>query len=149
MRETKLKIRSVNNTKQITKAMEMVSASKMRKSQQVALGSRLYCEKALEILANLSGHTDYNFHPLLANRPLEKTALLVITSDKGLCGGLNSNILKKAQKAAGNSEIIAVGKKGRDFFARRGFKISAEFTGIGDVVKIEDIVPIAAYLIKC
>ena len=148
MRETKLKIRSVNNTKQITKAMEMVSASKMRKSQQVALGSRPYCEKALEILGNLSEHTDYNFHPLLVRRPLEKTALLVITSDKGLCGGLNSNILKKTQKAAGNFEIIAVGKKGRDFFARRGFKISAEFTGIGDIVKIEDILPIASYLIK-
>ena len=150
MRETKLKIRSINNTKQITKAMEMVSASKMRKSQLVALNSRSYCEKALEILGNLSEHTNYDLHPLLKKRSSEKTALLVVTSDKGLCGGLNSNVLKKAQKFLNEkkTDIIAVGKRGRDFFTRRGFNISAAFTGIGDSVKIEDIYPITSFLIK-
>lgn len=148
-RETKLKIRSINNTKQITKAMEMVSASKMRKSQLVALSSRPYCEKALEILGELSEHTDYNLHPLLKKRIEGKTALLVITSDKGLCGGLNSNVLKKSQKFLKEKEadIIAVGKKCRDFFSRRNFNIAAEFTGIGDTVRIEEAAPIAEFLI--
>ncbi|MBI2626381.1 MAG: ATP synthase F1 subunit gamma [Candidatus Nealsonbacteria bacterium] len=150
-RETKLKIRSINNTKQITKAMEMVSASKMRKSQLVALNSRPYCQIALEMLGKLSEHTDYNLHPLLKKKPVqEKIALLIITSDKGLCGGLNANVLKQAQKflAGRKADIIAVGKKGRDFFARRKFNIAAEFTGIGDSVNIKQTSPIAELLIK-
>lgn len=130
--------------------MEMVSASKMRKSQLVALNSRPYCQIALEILGNLSEHTDYSLHPLLRKSPAEKIAVLVITSDKGLCGGLNSNVLKKAQKFLDGrqADIIAVGKKGRDFFSRRKFNIAAEFTGIGDSVKIEQTSPIAESLVK-
>jgi F-type H+-transporting ATPase subunit gamma len=147
-RETKIKIRSINNTKQITRAMEMVSASKMRKSQLVALSSRPYCEKALEILGELSAHTDYS-HPLL-QKVEGKTALLVITSDKGLCGGLNSNVLKKAHKLAKEKEadIIAVGKRAREFFSRRNFNIVAEFHGIGDTVKTQEVSPVAEFLIK-
>jgi len=149
-RETKLKIRSINSTKQITKAMEMVSASKMRKSQAVALNSRPYCQIALEILGKLSEHTDYNLHPLLNRRRVGKIALLVITSDKGLCGGLNSNVLRKAQKflEGKKADIIAVGKKGRDFFLWRKFNIAAEFIGLGDSVKIEEVSSIAGSLIK-
>lgn len=130
--------------------MEMVSASKMRKSQTVALNSRPYCQIALRILGNLSEHTDYNLHPLLAQRPAEKIAILVITSDKGLCGGLNSNVLKKAREFLDGrkADVIAVGKKGRDFFAWRKINITAEFTGIGDSVKIEETIPIAELLIK-
>ena len=150
MRETKVKIKSINNTKQITKAMEMVSASKMRKSQQVALNSRAYCEKALELLGDLSEHTDYNLHPLLEKRSVNKAALLVIASDKGLCGGLNSSVLRKAQKFLGDREadIIAVGKKGRVFFNWRKFNVAAEFVGFGDIIKIEETLPIADSLIK-
>ena len=148
-REIKVKIRSINNTKQITKAMEMVSASKMRKSQQVALNSRPYCEKALEMLGELSAHTDARLHPLL-KKAEGKTALLVITSDKGLCGGLNSNVLKKAYKLAKEKEadVIVVGKRARDFFSRRNFNIAAEFFGIGDTVKTEEVSPIAEFLIN-
>lgn len=150
LRETKIKIRSINNTKQITKAMEMVAASKMRKSQLVALSSRSYCQKALKILGNLSEHTDYNLHPLLKRRPIKKTALLVITSDKGLCGGLNSNVLKKAQKFLGEREadVIAVGKRGRDYFSWRKLNIAAEFTGFGDIIELRAALPIAELLIK-
>ncbi len=148
-REIKVKIRSINNTKQITKAMEMVSASKMRKSQLVALNSRPYCEKALQMLGELSAHTDARLHPLL-NKIEGKTALLVITSDKGLCGGLNSNVLKKAYKLAKekNADVIVVGKRARDFFSRRNFNIAAEFFGIGDTVKTEEASPIAEFLIN-
>ena len=149
-RETKVKIRSINNTKQITKAMEMVSASKMRRSQQVALGSRFYCEKALQILGNLSEHTDYNLHPLLKKRPINKACLLVMASDKGLCGGLNANVLKKAQKSleAGKADVIAVGKRARDFFLWRKINVAESFTGFGDSMKIEEILPIADSLVK-
>ena len=149
-RETKVKIRSINNTKQITKAMEMVSASKMRRSQQVALGSRFYCEKALQILGNLSEHTDYNLHPLLKKRPINKAGLLVIASDKGLCGGLNANVLKKAQKSleARQADVIAVGKRARDFFLWRKINIAESFIGFGDSMKIEEILPIADSLVK-
>ena len=86
-RETKVKIRSINNTKQITKAMEMVSASKMRRSQQVALGSRFYCEKALQILGNLSEHTDYNLHPLLKKSIIcmGKEMLKILLIQQGIC----------------------------------------------------------------
>lgn len=149
-REVKTKIKSIGNTRQITKAMEMVSASKMRRSQLVALNSRFYCEKALEILGDLSEHTDYGLHPLLKKGGQKQTALLVITSDKGLCGGLNSNVLKKVQKFLdGNkADIITVGKRGRDFLRWRKFNAAAEFSGIGDSVKIEEILPIADSLIK-
>lgn len=129
--------------------MEMVSASKMRKSQLIALSSRSYCRNALEILGNLSAHTDYNLHPLLKKSTAGKTALLVITSDKGLCGGLNSSVLKKAQRFLDGKQIdvVAVGKKGRDFFSRRKFSVVASFTGIGDSVKIDDAAPISEALI--
>ncbi|MDO8559090.1 MAG: ATP synthase F1 subunit gamma [bacterium] len=156
-REAKIKIRSINNTKQITKAMEMVSASKMRRSQQVALGSRFYCEKALQILGNLSEHTDYNLHPLLKRRPVNKVGLLVIASDKGLCGGLNANVLKKAQKflealpvgrQGERADVIAVGKRARDFFLWRKINIAESFIGFGDSIKIEEMLPIADSLIK-
>jgi F-type H+-transporting ATPase subunit gamma len=148
-RETKNKIRSINNTKQITRAMEMVSASKMRKSQLVALSSRSYCEKALGILGELSAHTDCGLHPLL-KKSKGKMALLVITSDKGLCGGFNSNVLKTTQKLVKDKEadIIAVGKRGREFFSRRNFNIAAEFHGIGDTVRTDQVYPLAEFLIK-
>lgn len=156
-RDVKRKIKSVGNTKQITKAMEMVSAAKMRRSQQVALQSRPYCESALELLGNLSWKAGYKHHPLLVTRPIKKKALIVITSDKGLCGGLNSNVLKKSlrylEENADNSDksdkgvsVITIGKKARDYLTWRGYNIRAEFTKIGDLVKIEDTAHIAALI---
>lgn len=148
-RDTKRKIKSIGNTRQITKAMEMVAAAKMRKSQLVALQSRPYCENALKLLGSLSEKSDYKYHPLLAVRPIKKKALIVIASDKGLCGGLNSNIFKKALKYLEDNsgkeiDIIAVGKKARDYLAWRGYNIRAEFTKIGDSVEMKDTVSIAA-----
>ncbi len=150
-RDIKRKIKSVGNTRQITKAMEMVSAAKMRRSQQVALQSRPYCESALELLGNLSRRADYKRHPLLITRPIKKRALIVITSDKGLCGGLNSNVFRKAlkyleDKSDREIDIIAIGKKARDYLAWRGYNIRAEFTKIGDSVKIEDTTHIATLI---
>ncbi|HDZ54501.1 MAG TPA: ATP synthase F1 subunit gamma [Candidatus Nealsonbacteria bacterium] len=153
-RDIKRKIKSVGNTKQITKAMEMVSAAKMRRSQQVALQSRPYCESALELLGNLSWRAGYKYHPLLVTRPIKKKVLIVITSDKGLCGGLNSNVLKKSlryleensDKSDKRVDIITIGRKARDYLAWRGYNIRAEFTKIGDLVKVEDTAHIAALI---
>jgi len=150
-RDIKRKIKSVGNTKQITKAMEMVSAAKMRRSQQVALQSRPYCESALELLGNLSWRAGYKHHPLLVTRPIKKEALIIITSDKGLCGGLNSNIFKKSlryleENSDKEVDIIAIGKKARDYLAWRGYNIRAEFTKIGDLVKVEDTAHIATLI---
>lgn len=149
--DIKRKIKSIGNTKQLTKAMEMVAAAKMRKSQQLALQSRPYCENALELLGNLSYRVDYKLHPLLSKREIKKIALLVVTDNKGLCGGFNSNVLKLAQKFLGDNkketDIIAVGKKGRDYFAWRKYNIAAEFTEINDDLKLEEIFNIADYLI--
>lgn len=138
-RDLKRKIKSVGNTEQITRAMEMVAAARMRRSQLIALGSRPFCQKALELLGNLSRYMPQ------ANSKNGKTALLVVTSDKGLCGGFNANVLKKSQVK--DADIIAVGKKGRDFFLNRGYRLIGEFSGIGDVVKLEEVYPIADLLI--
>jgi F-type H+-transporting ATPase subunit gamma len=148
----KNRIRSTKNIAQITKAMEAVSAVKMRKSEQVALRARPYALAALEVLRKLTKVLDSDIiklSPLLSAPQNKPKCLLVITSDKGLAGAFNINILKKAQKiieAEPNTEIVAVGKKGRDFLRRRGFNVVREFTGAGDFVEVEETMPISAYI---
>jgi F-type H+-transporting ATPase subunit gamma len=149
-RDIKRKIKSIGNTMQIASAMEMVAASKMRKSQLVALNSRPYCERALELLGNLGKRVHHSHHPLLVKRPVKRTLLLVVTSDKGLCGGFNSNVLDKAHeilKKGGEVDVVAVGKKGKDNFLYRKFNVVSEFSGIGDSVDIAETAPIADLLI--
>ncbi|KKU93892.1 MAG: ATP synthase gamma chain [Candidatus Jorgensenbacteria bacterium GW2011_GWA1_48_13] len=143
-RVIKKRIRSTKNISQITKAMEAVSAVKMRKSQEVALRSRPYALAALEILSNLSGkvtQADF-FSPLLEKREVRKICLLTVTSDKGLCGAFNGNVLRKAVDLVGNFkvpvEFIAVGKKGADFLKKRNFKLYKEITGAGDFGATEE-----------
>ncbi|MFH0712531.1 MAG: ATP synthase F1 subunit gamma [Candidatus Jorgensenbacteria bacterium] len=140
-RAVKKRIRSTENISQITKAMEAVSAVKMRKSEEFALRSRPYALAALEILKNLSGKiSESDFHsPLLEEKDAKKICLLVVASDKGLCGSFNSNVLRKAVEFAKSEtgkdrevEIIAVGKKSANFFRKRGFRILREITGAGD-----------------
>src|SRR5690242_6739665 len=93
----KRRIRAVTNTEQITKAMEMVSANKMRRSQEIALASRPYSITALELLRELSGRTTF-VPPLMEQRKVEKTLVLIVTADKGLAGSLNSNVFRKFEK---------------------------------------------------
>lgn len=146
-RSLKRKIRSVKNTEQLTDAMEMVAASKMRKSQLVALNSRPYCEKALEVLGELGERVKFQNHPLLKRRYINKVALLVIASDKGLCGGLNANVLEKAQqfldRKGRGADIIVIGKKAKEYLIRRGYNVIAEFSDVGDSVEIEETLSIA------
>ncbi len=140
-RAVKKRIKATENISQITKAMEAVSAVKMRKSEEFALRSRPYALAALEILKNLSGKIDETefYSPLLTKKETGKICLLVVASDKGLCGSFNSNVLRKAaefisrQVSEGREvEIVAVGKKAADFFKKRGFRVFREVTGAGD-----------------
>ncbi len=144
-------IQSTKNTSQITKAMEMVAASKMKKSQQAAVMARPYAEAALGILQSVSESVEPRNHILLENRDVKNLCLLVVTSDKGLCGGLNSNVLREARNIIEknkdhNITIVAVGKKAENYF-KKTKNISAVFSGIGDTVELRETLPISKLLI--
>ncbi len=130
LKQIKSKIRSTEKTRKVTKAMEAVSAAKMRKAQNRALGGRSYARAAASVLARVAGTRELARHPLALVRPIQKAVYIVITSDKGLAGALNSAVLRavyadiSAQGYAPQSVgIIAVGRKANDFFSRRGFEI--------------------------
>ncbi len=149
-RALKNRIKSTKNIAQITKAMETVSAAKMRKSQMVALRSRPFAQGALRILRNVKARLSEEFNtlsPLLFERPVQKTCLVVVTSDKGLAGAFNSSVIRRAEKFLAekgkeNISIIAVGKKAKDFFGKRA-TVSASFTGFGDYIEMEETSPLA------
>ena len=151
-REIRRRIRSVRNISQITRAMEMVSASKMRRAQQRVLASRPYAERLQGVIADLAslqiGAEEVARFPLLQQRDIHNVGVIVITPDKGLTGPLNSNILRRTSRyilneAGSPVRVIAVGKKGRDFTIRNRQDVVAEFTGLGDAVSLDDLRPIA------
>lgn len=137
MRDIRRRIKSVKNTQQITKAMKMVSASKLRKAQGALLSARPYAERMRDVLMRVAAKTDASLHPLLAARDGNRRAYLIVTADRGLCGGFNANLIRKAVKTiqehgTENPMIIAVGRKGRDYFKRRLFNMVGDFTGLGE-----------------
>lgn len=149
-REIKRRIKSVKNTRQITKAMKMVAAAKLRRAQERAQASRPYAEKMKDVISSIASGTTVK-HPMLQTRPIKKTGYLVITSDRGLAGGLNSNLLRMVvntikERHASKDEymIFAVGKKGRDFFNKLGYPLVDEVTGIADSPNFADIKSIAS-----
>jgi F-type H+-transporting ATPase subunit gamma len=126
LRDIKRKITSVKKTQQITKAMKMVAAAKLRRAQERVIAARPYSRKMLAVIANLAGRVERAQHPLLAKREPKQVKLVVLTSDRGLCGAYNTNILRKAVeavkqfKAEGKEvKVNVVGRKGRDFFRKR------------------------------
>jgi F-type H+-transporting ATPase subunit gamma len=134
-KEIRRRIKGVKSTKQITKTMEMVAASKMRKAQNAAVQLRAYAEKALEIINSLGGRTVDFTHPLLVKREIKHTTVVLITSDRGLCGGLNTNVINKIYDELKNVpkdsvRFITMGKKGRDAVMRLGYKVEADFSGM-------------------
>jgi F-type H+-transporting ATPase subunit gamma len=146
-REIRRRIRSVRNTSQITKAMEMVSAAKLRRAQAAALASRPYSEQLRELIATLGGAVaGEEVHPLLQRRPVQNAALILVTPDRGLTGAMVGNVLRAGaiyvQERGGNPAIVAVGRKGRDWMVRRGRNLIAEFTGL-DRPSVADVLPIA------
>jgi F-type H+-transporting ATPase subunit gamma len=128
-RDIRRRIRSVKSTAQITKAMQMVAASKMRKAQAAALAGRPYAALMNEALAEMTHHAGDFSHPLMEKREVRKRCLIVISSDKGLCGALNSNLLREAAKADKETTIfITAGRKAGQFVGRTRRKLAAEFT---------------------
>ncbi len=137
------RIKSVKNTQQITKAMKMVAAAKLKRAQDRVTAARPYAEKMSEVLGNLSAKISSDFsHPLLDTRGDENYLILLVTADKGLCGGFNANIIKATQSfmkenADKNLEMIPVGRKGRDFFKRRNTTFLEEYIGLTGQGRIE------------
>ncbi|MGB9721107.1 MAG: ATP synthase F1 subunit gamma [bacterium] len=150
VRDIKRHIRSVSNIKKITKTMQMVAGAKMTKTLSALLASRPYAQLAWNLLLNLAPKTERELHPLLQKREIKNTLIVLITSDRGLCGAFNMNIIGEVLKQIKDKEtcsILAVGRKGRDFFIRRGYKIIAEFTGLGAPVSFISITPISQIII--
>jgi len=137
------RIKSVKNTQQITKAMKMVSAAKLKRAQDRVVTARPFANKMMEVLGGLADRTDENFHhPLLDSRGDERYLLVLITADKGLCGAFNTNLIKAAQAFIRDNpgkqiEILAVGRKGRDFFRRRGANLVGEYIGLTGKGRVE------------
>jgi F-type H+-transporting ATPase subunit gamma len=127
-RDIRRRIKSVKNTAQITKAMQMVAASKMRKAQQGALAGHPYAALLNRVLVSLHGRVNPALHPLLEERPINKELVLVLTTDKGLCGALNTNLLREAAKFDSEKTVfVTVGRKGKQFLARARRTILADF----------------------
>ena len=147
-KEIRTKIKSVENTRKITKAMEMVAASKMRKAQDRMRASRPYAEKIRNVAAHLSFANPEYKHPYLVKRDVVKNVgLIVVSSDKGLCGGLNTNMLRLSVNQMKNWEtegkaitISAIGNKGFSFMNRVGANVKSHITGLGDVPHLETLI---------
>jgi F-type H+-transporting ATPase subunit gamma len=135
LRDIRRRIGSVQNTKQITRAMKVVAASRLRRSQERIFNARPYANQMMALLESLAARLEQQQHPLLARRPERKILLVVVTADRGLCGAFNANLLRTAQnyirgRSAEKVSVVAVGRKGRDFFRRRSVNITAEYVNI-------------------
>ncbi len=149
LRDIKRKITSVKKTQQITKAMKMVAAAKLRRAQDRVIAARPYARKMLAVIANLASRVERAQHPLLARRDARKVKLMVLTSDRGLCGAYNTNILRKAVEAVNQFKaegkevkVNVVGRKGRDFFRKRaGYTLGKVWSELGmiDYEKAADV----------
>lgn len=154
-RAIKARIKTTKNIQQITKAMEAVSAVKMRKSEAAALKGRPFALYALQILRRIEktvGKKIKRSSPLFKVREIKKRLLVVIASDKGLAGSFNGNVLKKAGVFADahkeSTSVVAIGKKAKEFFERRGFPIVKSFEGIGDMVELSEAKPISDFIVS-
>jgi F-type H+-transporting ATPase subunit gamma len=147
------RIKGIQSTAKITRAMEMIATSKMRKAQERGLAGRPYAEKIMQVMADLAAlrREGEEMHPLLQARPVKKIGILHITPDRGMCGGLNTNINRTAASFILEQEapvsLVAVGRKGRDFMRRYGREIRAEFTNLGDRPCLLDTLPISRIII--
>jgi F-type H+-transporting ATPase subunit gamma len=142
IREIKTRIKSVKNIGQITKAMKMVATARLKRAQQRILGARPYAQRMADVMKNLASKVGEEVHPLLSVREEGKTALMVITADRGLCGSFNTNVLRQAQgylRENPGTVLLTVGKKGRDFFKRRGVPIRREWLSVFPHIPYETV----------
>jgi len=150
------RIKSVKNTQQITKAMKMVSAAKLKRAQDRVVTARPFANKMMEVLGELAKRTDENFHhPLLDRRGDERYLLVLVTADKGLCGAFNTNLTKAAQAFIKDNpdktvELLPIGRKGRDFFRNRHATLVGEFLGLTGKGRVEfsEALEVARHIIK-
>ena len=139
------RIRAVKNTQQITKAMKMVAASKLRRAQERIMGARPYAVQMHRVLRSVASRVDPSIHPLLTSReltPESRTLVIIVTADKGLCGSFNTNIIKAGGTyvlgSAQSCTLGLVGRKGKEFFSRRGYDVMFEQVGIFQKLRFED-----------
>ncbi|MBU1131327.1 ATP synthase F1 subunit gamma [Patescibacteria group bacterium] len=156
-RDIKRRIKSVGNTKKVTKAMEMVAAAKMRKATAHVLATRSYATLAWDLVRNLASRTDSKYHPLLETREkIKKIGMVLITSNRGLCGGFNNQIISRVAKFIKQqkeevdieADLVIMGKKGREVMFKRGHTIIAEFVKLDITSAIEEIRPLSLMIIN-
>lgn len=152
LKSIKLKIQSYKKTGTVTHAMEAVSAVKMRKSQERALGSRAYAAAALSVLERLSGTADLGRHPLMRERE-GKTAIVIVTSDKGLAGSLNSGVIRKAESFVSTLPkndvvVFALGRRGGDYFASRDFSMGLNKTNVSDAISEGEVAEVTKLILE-
>jgi F-type H+-transporting ATPase subunit gamma len=154
LRDIRRRIRSIRNTAKITKAMELVAASRLRRAQMRVTAARPYADAMRALMAELGGISPSGaqaLHPLLVQREVHNVGVLIVTPDRGLAGALNTNIIRRGTELILQTEqteqhgvqVVTVGRKGQDFLARRGRPLLGTFIGIIDRVKYDDVIPIA------
>src|SRR5512139_1562898 len=155
LRDIKRRIKAVQSTSKITKAMKMVAAAKFRKAQQRMFEMRPYADRMNTILSSLAGSAEGETHPLLVARPRKNIQVIVLTSDRGLCGAFNTNIMKAAtrhinelKKEGFEVGISIVGRKARDYYRRRGIEMTKTWTGISGKISYANAQEIAADIIE-
>jgi len=146
-RDIRRRIKSVKNTRQITKAMELVAASKMKKAQQVALAGRPYAQLMANMLAALAPRVSETQHPLLSRREVKVRGIILVTTDKGLCGPLNANLFKLVSEIKTPVKYVAIGRKGAQFLARTKRTVLADFS-VNDRVPFGEIKTPVEFLVK-
>lgn len=153
-KEIRTKIRSIKNTQKITRAMEMVAASKMRKAQDRMKRAQPYAKKILQVIGHVAmGHPEYR-HPFLDAREIKRVGFIVVTTDRGLCGGLNANLLKTAIRSMKEwsdkgveVNLCLIGTKAETFFKRMGGKVLAHVTHLGDAPSVNDLVGVVKVML--
>ena len=146
-RDIRRRIKSVKNTRQITKAMELVAASKMKKAQAAALAGRGYAGLMAEMLAAVAGRVEESHHPFLTRREVKTRGIILVTTDKGLCGPLNANLFKLVTEIKTPAKYVAIGRKGTQFLARTRRTLLADFT-VSDRVPFADVKVVTEFMVK-
>jgi F-type H+-transporting ATPase subunit gamma len=146
-RDIRRRIKSVKNTRQITKAMELVAASKMKKAQHAALAGRPYAQLLASMLGSLATRVEESMHPFLATREVKTRGILLVTSDKGLCGPLNANLFKLVSEVKTPAKFVAIGRKGSQFLARTQRDMLADFP-VHDRVPFNEVKVAVEFLVK-
>ena len=147
------RIRSVKSTQQITRAMKMVAAARLRRAQDRIFNARPYANQMMTLLSSVAARTTDRSHPLLAERPIKRQLLVLVTADRGLCGAFNANLIRAAQSyldehSGQDVSLIAVGRKGRDYFVRRPVTMIAEHIGIFSHLGFSESQPISKRIIE-